>query len=236
MDNLTRLHAWAAGCTGIRDTWLDEAQRRRTLREIEEADVVHVHSEYVRRSFLKAGVPAHKLRRMTLRVHPRFVPPVRRPDDGVFRVVYAGRMEATKGVPLLLSAWARLSVRRAELTLMGGCSTRAMRRLVDAHIARDPRIRLAPGDPLPVLHRADVFVHPSFEDGFGYAPMEALACGVPVVVTEETGMKEYVHEGENGYVVPAGDADALLDRMEHLARCRLQPSAPVPEPHALTLS
>ncbi|NNF57303.1 MAG: glycosyltransferase family 4 protein [Rhodothermaceae bacterium] len=225
VDALWRQHRQAAQQTGIHDSWLNAAQRRKTLREIERADLVHVHSEYTRRSFLDAGVPERKLRRMTLRVDGRFVPPEERPEDGTFRVVYIGRLEATKGVTLLLDAFARLSVRRAELTLMGGWSSRAMRRAVSARLARDPRVSVAPGDPLPVLHRADVLVHPTFEDGFGYAPMEALACGVPVVVTEDTGMKEYVREGVNGYVVPTGDVDALIERMEHLARTPLRPFA-----------
>ena len=74
------------------------------------------------------------------------------------------------------------------------------------------------GDPLEVLRRAHVFVHPSFEDGFGYAPMEALAVGVPVIVTDQTGMAEYVQEGVNGSVVPAGDVEALAERLREFSR------------------
>ena len=216
VDNLERLHAQAARATGIRDTWLSEAERHKTLREYEFADTIHVHSEYVRQSFLAEGISADKLKRMVLQVDPRFEPPAVRPDDGVFRVVYVGRVEATKGVPLLLEAFAQLSVEKAELRIMGGWSTRAMRRYIEQWMDRDPRITVEPGDPLSVLQQADVFVHPTFEDGFGYAPMEALACGVPVIVTEDTGMKEYVCEGENGYVVPTGEVDALVDRIEHV--------------------
>ena len=101
----------------------------------------------------------------------------------------------TKGIALLLEAFDRLSISNAELRIMGGWSTRSVRRRIQNRIAQDPRITVQPGDPLPVLQKADVFVHPSYEDGFGYAPMEALACGVPVVVTEDTGMKEYVRDG-----------------------------------------
>ncbi|MEM8602008.1 MAG: glycosyltransferase, partial [Bacteroidota bacterium] len=82
--------------------------------------------------------------------------------------------------------------------------------------AADPRIRLAPGDPLPHLHRADAHVHPTYEDGWAYAPAEALACGVPTVVTEDTGMAEIVREGENGYVVPTGSVEAIVDRLQKL--------------------
>jgi glycosyltransferase involved in cell wall biosynthesis len=62
---------------------------------------------------------------------------------------------------------------------------------------------------LPALHRADVLAHPSYEDALALGPLEALACGVPVLVSEDTGMKEFVVEGETGYVVPTGDVGAL---------------------------
>ena len=89
-------------------------------------------------------------------------------------------------------------------------------------ITREPRIKIRPGDPLPVLHTADVFVNPSYQDGLGYAPLEALACNVPVIVTEDTGMKESVVDGQNGYIIPTGDGAALLDRL-----CRLCDGVPL---------
>ncbi len=216
VNNLKKLHDRAKIETGINDGWLNEAQRRKTLKEYEMADVIYVHSEYVRESFVKEGIAADKLQRMYLAIDERFKPPAGKPDDGVFRVAYVGRVEASKGIPLLIKAFSTLSV-EAELTLVGGWSTRAMRVYMEQQMRRDPRIRLAPGDPLPVLQRADVFVHPTYEDGFAYAPYEALACGVPVIVTEDTGMKEYVTEGANGYIVPTGDWQALRERMEHIA-------------------
>ncbi|HET6566632.1 MAG TPA: glycosyltransferase family 4 protein [Rhodothermales bacterium] len=218
VNNLKRLHEQARRQLKMESSWLNEAQRTKTLREYELADTIYVHSEYTRQSFIEAGIEAAKLKRTYLRPASRFVPPAVRPDDGVFRVVYIGRLDATKGIPLLMEAFSRLRVGTAELTLVGGWSTRSMRRIVEEWMRRDERIRLAPGDPLPALHRADVLVHPTYEDGFGYAPVEALACGVPVVVTADTGMKELVQEGVNGYVVPTGDWQALLERMEHVAR------------------
>ena len=46
--------------------------------------------------------------------------------------------------------------------------------------------------------------------------MEALACGVPVVVTEDTGMKEHVEDGVNGWITPTGAVGALLKIITHL--------------------
>jgi len=213
--NLKRLHNWAREQHGIGDSWLNPSQMRKTLREYEAADTIYVHSEYTRQSFLDADVPADKLERTYLQVAPHFHPPDRRPADGSFRIAYVGRVEATKGVPLLLEAFEALPVSEKQLTLVGGWSTRRMRKYMEDWMTND-RIQMAPGDPRPVLHEADVFVHPTYEDGFGYAPMEALACGVPVIATEDTGMKEYLREGENGFVVPTGRVDPIVDRLLHL--------------------
>src|SRR5262249_12415701 len=117
-----------------------------------------------------------------------------------------------------LEAFHQLADPQAELVLVGGSGSRGMRRHLDACRRRDPRIRVCPGDPLPHLWRADVLVHPSYQDGFGYSPMEALACGVPVVVTDQTGMKEHAREAFNGSVVPAGDIAALAERLALFAR------------------
>jgi glycosyltransferase involved in cell wall biosynthesis len=217
VDNVAAQHAKAIARWPIESSWLNAGQIRKTRREYEMADVILVASEYTRQTFLARGVPEAKLRRVHYATDARFQPPADRPTDGVFRVVTTGSLSVVKGIPALVEAFAKLAVRDAELTLVGGWSTRGMRRYLQAAMARDPRIKLAPGDPLPQLHRADVYVHPSYEDGHAYAPMEALATGLPVVVTEDTGMKEHVREGQNGYVVPTGDVAAITDRLDHLA-------------------
>lgn len=200
-------------------SWLNEAQCRKSEREYEMADVIVVASEYTRQTFLSEGVPAEKLRVRRLLTNPRFQPPATRPTDGVFRIVYTGSLTMAKGIPILREAFSRLTG-PAELTLVGGWTSRATKRHFQEWQAQEPRLKLAPGDPLPYLQKADVCVHPSYSDGWGYAPMEALACGVPVIVTEDTGMKEVVQEGVNGYVVPSGDWEAILERLEH---CRKAP-------------
>jgi glycosyltransferase involved in cell wall biosynthesis len=216
--NVLRQHAEAARQLGIHDTWLNETLARKTEREYAAADVIYTHSEYTRQSLIEWGVPERKLKNTVLTADPRFIPPAERVDDGRFRIVYIGRIDATKGVPLLVEAFRRFQHPDAELTLVGGWASPVMKRQVQAWMARDPRIRLAPGDPLPLLHRANVYVHPTFEDGFAYSPVEALACGVPVIVTEDTGMKERVREGENGFVIPTGNGEAILDRLDHLVK------------------
>lgn len=202
----------------IEGNWLGRHQCDKVLAEYELADEIVVNSEYSRQTFLAAGVSVDRLRRRELSVDARFRPPPVRPAHAAgLRVVYIGSLAVTKGVPVLLDAFAQLDDPNAQLTLVGSSGTRGMRRYLAGALARDPRVQVCPGDPLPHLWEADVAVHPSYQDGFGYAPMEALACGVPVIVTDQTGMKEHIQEGVNGSVIPAGDTDALFARLEAYA-------------------
>jgi glycosyltransferase involved in cell wall biosynthesis len=84
-----------------------------------------------------------------------------------------------------------------------------MRRFLQEACAGDVRITMGPGDPAPHLRQARLFVHPTYEDGFAYAPAEALASGVPVLVSEDTGMKDLIDPGVTGAILPTGDLDAL---------------------------
>ena len=222
--HLQRMYDLAYRRHPVERTWLGRRLLERTLAEYEAADVIWVNSDYTRQTFLAEGVPAGKVRRRHLTVDARFQPPLRPAKNPGLHVVYVGGLNVSKGVPVLVEAFARLSDREARLTLVGGSGTRGMARWLAAALARDRRVRIAPGDPLPHLLTADVCVHPSYSDGFGYGPAEALACGVPVVATEDTGMKELIVPGKNGYVVPTGSQTDLLDRLEHLCRHSLHPS------------
>jgi glycosyltransferase involved in cell wall biosynthesis len=207
---------------GIERGWASDQHAKRVTREYLMADVIYVTSQFVHNTFVAAGVPRARLVRRTLSVDPRFTPAAQRPADGVFRVVYVGALTSAKGVPVLVDAFCRMSG-KAQLTLIGGWTTRSMRTYLMRRKADDSRIQIVVGDPLPYLQEADVYVHASFQDGFGYGPMEAMSCGVPVIVTEDTGMKEHVREGVDGFVVQTGEADDLLERLEHVRRFGFRP-------------
>lgn len=191
-------------------------QHERMLYEYELADRILYASNFVRDSFLAERFPESKLERFDLSPDPRFKPAPQRPNDGIFRVVSIGALNFGKGIAVLLDAFKRFDLENAQLTLVGGSGTPQMRKYIHACIAQDPRVRLAPGDPLPHLQAAHALVHASFLDGFAYAPVEALACDVPVIVTDHTGAKERVREGVNGFVVPAGDPDAIVRALHRI--------------------
>jgi glycosyltransferase involved in cell wall biosynthesis len=72
-----------------------------------------------------------------------------------------------------------------------------------------------PHRELPDDYRAcDVCVQASHAEGLGFSPLEAMACGVPVVATAVGGLAETVRDGDTGWTYPDGDADALAARIE----------------------
>jgi glycosyltransferase involved in cell wall biosynthesis len=181
----------------------------RNLREYGAADRILVTTRYSWQSFVQEGISQERLSIFPLTPHPRFSPARQAPEADTFDVVYVGALTVHKGVPLLIDAVRRLPFADLRLVLVGGWKTRGMRRFLQAAMAADRRISVSPGDPLPRLRQARLYAHAAYEDGFAYAPAEALACGVPVIVSEDTGMKELIGPGRPGLVLPTGELEAL---------------------------
>ena len=74
------------------------------------------------------------------------------------------------------------------------------------------------GDPVPLLKMSHAFCLLSHSEGFSNALLEAMACGVPSVVTRVGGNPEAIHDGENGFLVPVGDDAAAAERLLFLLR------------------
>jgi glycosyltransferase involved in cell wall biosynthesis len=213
LRQVVRQHALAYRRYPIDRSWAPRLLRR-NLTEYAQADTIYAATRYIRESFLAEGFPEESLSQLPLTPDPRYSAveehrPGPRDASGTFDVVYVGSLTVAKGVPLLVEAFARIAHGDMRLLLVGGWATRGMRRFIEGACARDPRITICPGDPLSRLLGARLYVHPAYEDGFGYAPAEALACGVPVIVSADTGMSELIPSKDAGMIVPTGDLDAL---------------------------
>jgi len=73
-------------------------------------------------------------------------------------------------------------------------------------------------DPAPLLRMSSAFCMLSRSEGFSNALLEAMACGVPPVVTSVGGNPEAIKDGEDGFLVPSEDHQAAADRLLHLLR------------------
>ncbi len=76
------------------------------------------------------------------------------------------------------------------------------------------------GDVAELLRQADLFTMPSATEGMPITVIEAMACALPVVATAVGGFLELVKDGENGFLVPVGDAEALAQALARLIKDR----------------
>lgn len=201
----------------------------RELREYELVDRVFVPSLFVERSFVARKYPAHRLFRNGFGVDISRFKPGRKIDD-VFRVIYAGALSVRKGIHHLANAFRAASVPNSELLLVGGASSETDR-LIGGNTAGIRRVGHVPQAELPALYQtASVFVMASLEEGQAYVQAQALACGLPLVCTTNTGGEDFllmsgtgiareggVTEFPAGYLVPAGDSAALALVLRSLA-------------------
>ena len=190
------------------------SERRRLDREIAAADDLIVLSSFQRRTFLEAGVSPDRLHVLPLGVDIDMFRPAGRVRNGIFTIGFVGQLTQRKGISYLLSAFEALRPSGARLLLVGRPVGRP-RPWLRAGVEYHPAVARS---ALPRFYeRMDVFVLPSLVEGFGLTALEAMACGVPVIVSENTFGSDVVTDGHNGYVVPIRDADAIADRLQLLA-------------------
>ncbi|MEU5398641.1 glycosyltransferase [Streptomyces sp. NPDC005963] len=133
-------------------------------------------------------------------------------------VVCVGRLCRQKGQDVLLAAWPRIrdAVPSAHLVLVGDGPERER-----LSLAALPHVTFAgaTADVRPWLHAADLMVLPSRWEGMALAPLEAMACGLPVVVTDVSGARESLPPGQEAHgLVPSEDPRALADAVTALLR------------------
>ena len=142
---------------------------------------------------------------------------------GVPRLVCVGRLCEQKGQLLLVQAAAKLARRGVpfELVLAGDGEMRAeVEALVQsASISAQVRITgwVSSAQVRQEILAARALVLPSFAEGLPVVVMEAMALRRPVITTFVAGIPELVQPGENGWLIPAGDVDALADAMAECA-------------------
>lgn len=202
-------------------SFVHPAMRRRARREIAMADWIRVPSSHAAKSFAARGVDPARIAIVPLAVDlAHFQPvPVR---EGVFRVLSVAPVDLRKGTHYLLEAFTAAALSGAELEMIGGTGSRWARRLMARYARGHRNITLRNADVLRVpasetYGRASVVVHAAIEDGFGLVVAQAMASGRPVIVTDASGASELVTDGVNGFVVPAGSAAAIREKLELLA-------------------
>jgi len=185
-------------------------------REIERADHVLTVSELARESYVEAGVPDEKVTSVPMGAElSDFSPPdpFRKPGDDSLTFLFVGHAGRRKGTDTLLAASKSLHAAGVphRIQFAGDIDDALFR---DAPSTVEQLGYLGREALVQAMQRADVLVLPSRHDSFGRVVVEAMATGLPALVSEHVGARELLTEGESGWVVPAGDVDALAAQMQ----------------------
>jgi glycosyltransferase involved in cell wall biosynthesis len=198
--------------------------RQRKCIEVELADLIVCCSEFARQSYLAAGISG---RRIVVN-SPGVELGLFQLDNvasrtGPTKFVFVGTASRRKGFDILLEAFRLTSgaFPSAELHVIGDpeAASRFMRySLSDKIVLHGKRSRLELAHMLGLM---DCLVLPSRIEAFGMVVVEALASGIPTIVTPKVGAAEVITAGKNGWIVPVGSGVALSKQM---SSCCAEPS------------
>jgi len=201
------------------------------LQEYDLASRIAVPSLFVKGSFLGQGTAADRL------IHNRFGTNLKsfypgKKQDHIFRVIYSGHLSVRKGLHHLLRGFQAANLANAELLLVGGATQDTPQLLATA----DDRVRAIGHVPQPSLvnyyQNSSVFVMASIEEGLAYVQAEAMACGLPLICSTNTGGEDLlrmagvepiqrgggIEEYPAGFLVPVRDSDAIATCLRWLAQ------------------
>jgi len=200
---------WEPTLGGTRDS--NEKLARKT-RELELAEIVVCPSAFVLDSL------PEKARREKHCVVAPFGSPTNMShgSHGTYekvRFLFAGALSQRKGLADLFAAMKLVNSTEAELVVMGSpiLPMQFYRNEFPNFTYEPPRSHDA---VLRLMASCDVLVLPSIVEGRALVQQEAMACGLPLIVTRNAGGEDLIIEGETGFVIPAGDPEAIAQRVE----------------------
>jgi starch synthase len=196
---------------GLRPTTMTGLLVRRAEAEYKEADSIRVQSTLVAQSLTMRGVPNEKI----VIVPPAVDLEAFRPaqiEPQTFTVGFVGAFSVRKGFHILADAWSRFADGRSRLILHGGASEGWGKAILEG-LAKRQDVEVRKGSPHNTYRDSSVVVVPSVEDGFCYVVLEALASGVPVLVSDQVGAKDVIADGVGGSIFPSGNVDQLARQL-----------------------
>lgn len=203
---------------------------KRSQAEFELTDYMIVASTYAKRTFIQAGYNGDKIFVVPYGVELNhfFISNAKESahhtanlatPNSCFRIIYAGQIIPRKGIYYLIRAFQNLALPKSELLLVGRVD-KSMEPIIQEAIRQTPTIRVTGNIPkvdlIKYYNASSVFVLPSLADSWGLVVLEAMACGLPVIVTENTGSNEAVQDGENGFIIPIRNVDTLQEQLLYL--------------------
>ena len=144
--------------------------------------------------------------------------PFPKKDSPNFEIVYVGRLEIVKNVETLIKAFAHSNNANAHLTIVGDGRERQHLEALTSKLQMDSKITFTgfTSEPSKYLSNADLFVLPSYSEGFGIAAAEAMFLKIPVLCSRVGGIPEFVEDGENGWLFDPKNTEELTAKLNQI--------------------
>ncbi|HEV2840271.1 MAG TPA: glycosyltransferase [Chthoniobacterales bacterium] len=217
-EEAQRYPEWEPTLGATRDS---EEKVARKTRELDLAELVICPSAFVLDS-LPANVRASKPCVVTPFGSPsadQVETAERKPGDGPLRVLFAGALTQRKGLADLFAAMKLIGSKEIELVVMG-----SLLRPLAWYRERFPGFIYEPPRPhqdvLRLMRSCDVLVLPSIVEGRALVQQEAMACGLPLIVTKNAGGDDLIAEGETGFLIPIRSPEAIAEKINWCAANR----------------
>ena len=183
--------------------------------EIELSDYVFAPSDFVVKGLVDSGFPEERVIKIPFGVDVDRFKPGPEKSNGSFRILFVGNLGLRKGFQYLLEAFTQLSLPGMDLTIIGSPVDRVSEKILNSY---NGLFRWIPNVSYQQLHEwyqaSDVFVFPSLAEGSAMVTYEAMACGLPLIVTENSG--SIVRDGVDGFLIPIRDIQAIKERIRLL--------------------
>lgn len=193
-----------------------EALLARTRRSYERIDAFIIPSKHLADVMLQGGLPADRIQVLPNFIADKHFGAVPRRAASEPFALFVGRLEEDKGIQVLLSAAARVADEMKIVVVGGGCLRREVREAEKATAIQYLGQRGWP-DIADLMDQARALVVPSLvEENCPMVVVEAGARGCPVIASDRGGLTELVRDGKDGFLFPAGDSNALVQRLRAL--------------------
>ncbi|WP_428311595.1 glycosyltransferase family 4 protein [Hydrocarboniphaga sp.] len=187
--------------------------------EYEMADCVSVPSKFVADSFVKMGYAREKIFMNPYGARLGRFRRVAEAEKGTFTVLFVGQVSLRKGFLYLLRAFSQLNHPRKKLKVIGSIAPEVRPLLAAHNLSQVEFMGVVPNEQLLYHYSAaHVMVLPSIEEGLAMVIGEALACGCPVVASENTGGRNFFTDSIEGFIVSPRATDELVQRLEELSQ------------------
>lgn len=186
----------------------------RQINEFELSDQIMVLSKIAKNSLIKFGIPSDKIFVNQCGVDLNKFRCISSSNEK-FRIIFCGAVEIHKGVHFLIRAFSDLKLKNAELIIIGKSTNKNYLSHLYKLNLRNVRFlgHVEQSKLVNIYSQGSLFVLPSLYDGFGMVVPQAMACGLPIIVSSNVGASDIVEDGINGLIFKNRDIEALKNMM-----------------------